>query len=109
MPMHHFVLFALLATLAAIAPRAEAQHRLVCESRDHERRFCPADTDMGVRLVRQMSDAPCVRGRSWWRDERGIVVTAGCRAEFEVGYRDDPYTFAPSIGGGGLVRPETLY
>jgi hypothetical protein len=108
--MRHLVLIALLATLAAFAPRAEAQRfdRVVCSSDDYQRRFCPAETALGVRLVRQISREPCVRGRSWWRDERGIVVTAGCAAEFEVGYRDDPYTFAPSTGAGGYVRPERL-
>lgn len=108
--MRHLFLLALLAALAAIAPRAEAEHfdRFVCASDYFERRLCPADTARGVRLVRQISDEPCVRGRSWWRDERGVVVTAGCAAEFETGYRDDPYTWPPSVGGGGYVRPERL-
>jgi putative membrane protein len=38
-----------------------------------------------VRLVRQLSDRDCVRGRNWGTNERGLWVTDGCRAEFEVG------------------------
>ena len=92
---------------------AAAQHGrdtaiIVCESVDFRRAFCPADTDLGVRLVRQTSTAECIRGRTWWRDARGVVVTEGCRGEFEVGYRETAYQWAPSRGGGGYVRPERL-
>jgi hypothetical protein len=90
---------------------AEAQYGgglIRCESRDYRRQFCPADTDRGVRLVRQTSNAECIRGRTWWRDARGIVVTEGCGGEFEVGYREDEYQWAPSTGGGGWNRPDTV-
>ena len=102
-----FTVLACLGIGSTFAP-ALAQDRIVCRSDDYRRTFCPAPTDEGVRLVRQISEAPCTRGRSWWRDARGIVVTAGCAAEFEIGYRDRPYASAPSYGGGGYVRPERL-
>jgi hypothetical protein len=82
---------------------------VVCASESYQRTFCPTPTARGVRLVNQISDSPCVRGRSWWRDARGIVVTAGCAGEFEVGYRGDDYEWPPATGGGGIVRPNTLY
>jgi Protein of unknown function (DUF3011) len=82
--------------------------RLVCASEDYRRQFCPAATTRGVRLVNQISSSPCVRGRTWWRDERGIVVSEGCAGEFEVGYRDDDYVTPPSTGGGGFVRPDRI-
>jgi hypothetical protein len=56
-----------------------------CESQDHRTRMCRVDTRGGVRIVRQMSDAPCVRGRTWGTDRNGIWVTRGCRAQFEIG------------------------
>ncbi len=55
-----------------------------CSSDDERRHTCPADTGGGVRLVRQISGSPCVEGRTWGYDSRGIWVDRGCRAEFEV-------------------------
>ena len=82
---------------------------VVCASEDFRRQFCPAPTSRGVKLVNQISDAPCVRGRTWWRDANGIVVTEGCAGEFEISYRDDDYQWDPSQGGGGYVQPNQLY
>jgi hypothetical protein len=59
--------------------------RLRCESRDRRTEYCGVDTRGGVRLVRQLSDRRCVRGSTWGADGRGIWVTDGCRAEFELG------------------------
>ena len=56
-----------------------------CESQDRRTRHCDADTRGGVRLGRQLSKAPCVQGRNWGYDRRGIWVSEGCRAEFIVG------------------------
>jgi hypothetical protein len=86
----------------------EGDNRIVCASENYQRAFCPVQTQMGVRLVNQISNSPCTRGRTWWRDERGIVVSEGCAGEFEVGYRDNPYETPPSTGGGGWVRPDRL-
>ena len=61
------------------APQAS---RLTCESKDGKRAMCPADTRMGVAVVRQTSDAPCILNSTWGYDTDGIWVTAGCRAEF---------------------------
>lgn len=84
---------------------ADASH-VVCSSDDFQRRFCPADTTRGVRLVNQISNSACVRGRTWWRDARGIVVTNGCAGEFQLGYRDAGYTTPAATGAGGVYRPE---
>jgi hypothetical protein len=97
----------------SVVPVASAQKHMTyglirCESINYQRSFCPADTRMGVKLARQISESSCIRGRTWWRDERGIVVTEGCAAEFEIGYRQAPYVAPPSRGGGGYVRPDRL-
>lgn len=56
-----------------------------CESDDRRTRHCDIDTRGGVRIARQLSDAPCVEGRSWGYDRGGVWVSQGCRAEFVVG------------------------
>ena len=100
-------LFALLAFVIGLAPMAAAQYydpyygsrddyrynddyangygRIRCESHDGRTRYCGVDTRSGVRLVRQLSDRTCLRGRNWGVNERGLWVTDGCRAEFELG------------------------
>jgi hypothetical protein len=61
---------------------------VVCESQDRHTSYCNADTRGEIRLVRQLSDRRCVRGSTWGTNQRGIWVTDGCRAEFEVqGYQ----------------------
>lgn len=67
-----------------------APTRFRCESEDGRQKFCSVDTRDGVRLVRQLSSTPCRRGTNWETQRRGVWVSHGCRAEFEVGY-----------GGGG--------
>ncbi|MCF7220223.1 DUF3011 domain-containing protein [Marilutibacter chinensis] len=73
-----------------------------CESRDDRTQRCPADTRGGVRLLRQLSNTPCVKGQTWGVDRGGVWVTRGCRAEFIAGYG------GTSPGqGAGLVRCES--
>jgi len=67
-------------------PRAQIVR---CESNDGRQRMCPVSTRGGVRMVRQLSKAPCIEGQSWGRNRDGIWVQRGCRADFEVGYRRD--------------------
>jgi len=35
-----------------------------------------------ARLIRQLSDTPCVEGDTWGQGRNGVWVTRGCRAEF---------------------------
>src|SRR5262245_58444498 len=58
--------------------------RVFCASDNGRRNYCGADTRGGVRLWRQRSDAPCIFGRTWGRDQNGVWVDKGCRADFEV-------------------------
>ncbi len=53
-----------------------------CESNDGRRRECAANTRAGAQLVRVLSNAPCVQGRSWGFGRNSIWVSDGCRAEF---------------------------
>ena len=53
-----------------------------CESSDGRYVECAANTRAGVQLVRQLSRASCIEGRSWGYGRNGIWVAQGCRAEF---------------------------
>lgn len=61
-----------------------------CESKDGSQEHCPVNTRGGVRVSRQISRAACIEGHSWRFDRSGIWVKEGCRADFEVGFRDEP-------------------
>lgn len=62
-----------------------------CASDDFNFHGCHVDTFGGVRLIRQRSDSPCIFGRTWGYDGRGVWVDRGCRADFAVGYRRNHY------------------
>lgn len=93
------VLLALAAAALPLSASADSRYRyddryddryggsalVNCSSRDERPRYCNVDTRGGVRLVRQESRAPCIQGRTWGHDRRGIWVSHGCRARFETG------------------------
>ncbi|MBK9494594.1 MAG: hypothetical protein BWZ07_00526 [Alphaproteobacteria bacterium ADurb.BinA280] len=58
---------------------------IVCESQDRMTQHCPADTRNGVSLSTQYSRASCRQGSTWGYDNRGIWVSNGCRAQFDIG------------------------
>ncbi len=71
------------ALLPADAARAEPQDsRIRCESKDGHWNHCKAQGE--VELLRQISRNPCIRNHSWGRDDTGVWVSRGCRAEFGV-------------------------
>ena len=65
---------------------ADWGQRVTCESQGGSFRICPVKTYGYVRLVRQLSQAPCMPGRTWGYQADKIWVGDGCRAEFELGY-----------------------
>lgn len=56
--------------------------RFVCESYRGQRQHCRAETNGGVRLIRQIGYNSC-RG-NWGYDYYGVWVTNGCRGEFQI-------------------------
>lgn len=129
------VLLALAAAALPLSASADSRYRyddryddrhrggqiVSCSSRDERPRYCNVDTRGGVRLVRQESRSPCIPGRTWGHDRRGIWVSRGCRARFEVGsglayghpgygYGPPGYGYgAPGHGyGGQIVRCESI-
>jgi hypothetical protein len=71
-----------------------------CESRDNRSRSCNMSVGRNgeIRMLRQLSDKPCVEGRTWGQTRSGVWVTQGCRAEFVVSRRG-------SRSGDGWDRP----
>jgi Ni/Co efflux regulator RcnB len=55
-----------------------------CESIDNRRAYCSTHDAHKVVLVNRLSDASCVKNRSWGYNGRGIWVDRGCRADFQV-------------------------
>ena len=78
-------LAAVAAALAVVPAPAKAQNVVTCESEGGRRQTCSVDTRNGeVRLIRQFSEARCVRGRSWGVIPGGVWVDDGCRGQFAV-------------------------
>jgi hypothetical protein len=82
-----------------------------CESHDERTRYCTGDIRGDVRLVNQLSRSRCIEGRSWGWDRRGIWVTDGCRAEFEVdqgsGHAYDDDRSRRDYGRNRVIRCES--
>jgi hypothetical protein len=70
------------------------QQTVNCSSNDGRRNWCDIGRARDAQLVRQISGSPCIQGRTWGVDGRGLWVDNGCRADFAVGR-----------GGGGGFRP----
>ncbi|HXH03617.1 MAG TPA: DUF3011 domain-containing protein [Candidatus Competibacteraceae bacterium] len=101
---------------------AWAQRFVDCESYEERQAFCRVDTRGGVRLVEQYSNSPCVEGRTWGYDRRGIWVDRGCRARFAIGRssseryggtvtcesRDERYTYCRADTRGGVRLVDRL-
>lgn len=53
-----------------------------CQSTDGQRQFCRAGDPRDIRMSRQLGDVSCIEGQTWGRQEDGVWVDRGCRAEF---------------------------
>jgi hypothetical protein len=89
--------------ITALAVSAHAQ-LLTCESLNNVRHTCRIDVTSGVTLSRELSKNDCVRGQTWGttRNNDGIWVDGGCRAEFFIGNDD-----SARAAGYGFVRSLT--
>lgn len=86
---------AVIAGLTALAAvpvtgHAQANKEVVCESRGGDFNFCAVPTRGSARVVRTLSETPCILNRTWGYDAQGIWVDRGCRARFLV-----------AVSGGG--------
>ena len=62
------------------------ERTFTCKSEHYDYNHCPVPGGKArkIKLVRQLSDASCVRGSSWGEDRYGIWVNNGCAGEFEA-------------------------
>ena len=75
---------ALLLAIAGTATSALAE-QITCESHQNAAEACgTVQPGSSVRLVRQISNSPCIQGRSWDSSDDSIWVSQGCRAVFDV-------------------------
>ncbi len=105
--MNPLLLAMMLGTaLLAAADAADAQVRMVCESRNYQYQFCAVSDNVSqATLVSQRSRSPCVEQQSWGWDRRGVWVSRGCEAEFEL-VTSRPPPPAP-LPGAGIVSCES--
>jgi Protein of unknown function (DUF3011) len=93
------------------APVGAVAGTIYCASDDMQRHGCPVDARGGVELVRQHSGSPCIYGRTWGYDDRGVWVDRGCRADFAVaavsfgGWGDAYNVYCASDDGGRETCP----
>jgi hypothetical protein len=86
----------LLSASQALAKRPNDQ-TIQCSSDKGRYQYCRTFAVGEVRLIRQLSTAPCRRYKSWGADGdgSGIWVSNGCRGVFEVRQRGGPW-FPPT-------------
>ena len=66
-------------------PPIANDYRITCGSQDNRYQTCNWNAAYGQpQLSRQLSKSPCVSGRTWGYDSRGLWVNGGCRAEFSA-------------------------
>jgi hypothetical protein len=79
------------------APAQASAATVTCSSKPGERTSCPADTSAGVVLLRSTGQAPCLLGRTWGYDQKGIWVSDGCSGEFVTGRAGAPEATKPGV------------
>ena len=94
-------IFGALAFLLFFPSLLAAQNSVKCESNDGRRQYCGSYNYDQVRFDRQISNSPCVQGRTWGVDRRGLWVDQGCRAYFVIVQGRPPAPPPPPGGPGG--------
>ncbi|MCB2017090.1 MAG: DUF3011 domain-containing protein [Hydrogenophaga sp.] len=75
-----------LCGLLSVGPAAaRGEFDIRCESDSYRYRYCPAQTDNRVNMIRQLSKSSCQQNYSWGYDRGGVWVDKGCAAEFRIG------------------------
>ena len=64
--------------------RYEGGNLIRCESIDNRRAYCGTNGARSVAMVNRISDASCIKNRTWGYNGRDIWVDRGCRAEFRM-------------------------
>lgn len=83
---------------------------ITCSSDNGDRNYCSIPNNVNlnnINMTRQISGSPCIQGRTWGVDGRGLWVDKGCRAEFSTrgngfGFQrppSQPFTCSSNDGG----------
>lgn len=79
-----------LLVAVTLVPSIAYADRMRCASEDYKYTFCRTDREpRDVRIGRRYSKRPCIEGRSWGYNRRGIWVNHGCDADFDFRMRGD--------------------
>lgn len=70
------------ATAAGNPRVASGEQTVRCESNSGREQFCAAPNTGGMRVAREISNAPCIAGQSFRYTRDGVYVRNGCRADF---------------------------
>ena len=65
-------------------PTPPSAQTIRCESNDGRQRVCNTPWAGQSTLSRQLSNAACTQGRTWFSTTGRVTVTQGCRAEFKA-------------------------
>lgn len=85
------------------ATAANAQE-IRCQSRNFQYQHCPSNGEViDATLVRQESQAACIRGRTWGWNSNGVWVSNGCSGRFRV----QTFQPLPPWSGGDRMRCES--
>lgn len=71
---------------------------ITCESRDNRYTECRANFRGAVELSEQLSNKPCVEGRTWGQTRGGVWVDGGCRGVFSEFYQSGGNHWGQSSG-----------
>ncbi len=83
---------------------AASQNLVTCESQVGQRVECPATTSSGVALLHSTGTGPCLLGKTWGYDDKGIWVSDGCSGVFIAGQLSEPpkkakpFEYIPNAG-----------
>lgn len=65
--------------------RTRGKSIVTCESKKRATTFCAIEGAHAARVKKQLSSSECKESR-FWTNTKGLFVTRGCRAEFEITY-----------------------
>jgi Protein of unknown function (DUF3011) len=85
-----------------LAPLNAQTGALTCSSSDGSYRYCQANTQNHVQLIRQLPGPQCRQGYSWGFDYRGIWVDRGCSAQFAFGQNGGGDSTGAAVAAGIL-------
>ncbi len=85
-----------------------ATETLSCSSAQGEKRHCPANTSAGILLSRSTGTAPCLLGRNWGYDDKGVWVQDGCGADFVVAAATPAAAPAPESASAPAPAPDPM-